>query len=376
MLNDDRSFREQLAFGLNHWLGRVERVHGIHAFARWGIALGDLNGDGLDDVYVCQTGGLPNRLYLHKSDGTATECAHRVGVDWLDHTSSALFVDLNNDGHQDLVVATTTGLVVMANDGAGGLVVRATLAPADNDPHGLSASDYDGDGDLDLYLCTEFANRQTMRNESPVGFVYHDANDGGANVLYRNDITAGTNGPWEFTDVTRETGLDVNNRRHSLAAAWEDYDNDGDPDLYVANDYGQDCLYRNDNGSFIDVAPEAGVVDFGSGMSVSWGDYNRDGWMDLYVGNMFSAAGNRITRQDNFKPRADDGLRAIYTRFAKGNSLFQNSVAGIFQDVGGAASVEMGRWAWSSVFADLNNDGWEDLLVANGYITTEDTDDL
>jgi hypothetical protein len=169
--------------------------------------------------------------------------------------------------------------------------------------------------------------------------------------------------------------LHTNNQRHSLAAAWEDVDNDGDQDLYVANDYGPNCLYRNDNGRFVDVAQLAGVVDFGSGMSVSWGDYDRDGRMDLYVGNMFSSAGNRITPQSQFLPSASQERRDVYQRFAKGNSLFRNR-AERFQETGLLAGVEMGRWAWSSVFADVDNDGWDDLLVANGYITTEDSGDL
>jgi hypothetical protein len=256
------------------------------------------------------------------------------------------------------------------------------LPPADVDLHSLSAADYDSDGDLDLYVCIDFANRQALRGESSVGFVYHNANDGGANALFRNDIVRGVDDKWQFADVTQEAGLDVNNRRHSLAAAWEDYDNDGDLDLYVANDYGQNCLYRNDGGRFVDVAPAANVVDFGSGMSVSWSDYNRDGWMDLYVGNMFSSAGSRITRQAGFKAGTDESVRAVYSRFAKGNSLFQNrgrsreSAEIGFREVGAEVAVEMARWAWSSVFADLNNDGWDDLFVANGYITTEDTGDL
>jgi hypothetical protein len=225
------------------------------------------------------------------------------------------------------------------------------------------------------YLCVDF--EISPSNEEPrVNFVYHDANDGGPNLLLRNDISLTKSGNWEFTDVTQEVGLDAQNRRHSLAAAWEDYDNDGDLDLYVANDYGQNCLYRNDRGRFVNVAADAGVVDYGSGMSVSWADYNRDGQVDLYVGNMFSSAGNRITRQTQFKAGKDAQVQARFQRFAKGNSLFANLGDGIFRDVGAEAAVEMGRWAWSSVFADLNNDGWEDLLVANGYITTEDPGDL
>ena len=382
VLKKNASFNAQLVHGLNHWLTRVDRVQGIHVFARWGLAVGDCNGDGLDDIYVCQPGGLPNRLFRQNQDGTATDVSHESGVDWLDHTSSALFVDIDNDEDQDLIVATMSGLLVMENDSTGRFRRRATLPPADVDLQSLSAADYDNDGDLDLYVCVDFANLQSLHGKRSVGFVYHDANDGGANVLFRNDIVTAADGKWKFSDVTRETGLDVHNRRHSLAASWEDYDNDGDQDLYVANDYGQNCLYRNDGGRFADVATTAKVVDFGSGMSVSWADYNRDGWMDLYVGNMFSSAGNRITRQAAFKASADATVRAVYSRFAKGNSLFQNlgktdelSAVG-FREVGTESAVEMARWAWSSVFADVNNDGWEDLIVANGYITTEDSGDL
>ncbi len=182
-------------------------------------------------------------------------------------------------------------------------------------------------------------------------------------------------GNWLYTDVTAAIGLDENNTRFSFAASWEDYDNDGDPDLYVANDYGRNNLYKNNDGKFDDVAPELGVEDMSSGMSASWGDYNRDGWMDLYVSNMFSAAGNRITYQRQFKSDADANVREQYQRLARGNTLFLNTHGG-FSDVSEDAGVTMGRWAWGSRFADINGDGWQDLLVANGFITTEDSGDL
>jgi hypothetical protein len=373
VLGKNQSYQQQLLYGLNHWIKRVERIHGIGVYARCGVAVGDVNGDGLDDLYVCQPGGLPNRLFVQNLDGTATDRSHDAGVDWLAHTSSALLVDLDNDGDQDLVIPMPHSLLVMENDGQGRFQHRTSLELADLDVQSLSAADYNVDGYLDLYVCVGFAIASARPSEPRSPFVYHDSNDGGANVLFRNAMSED---PWSFVDATSSAGLEVDNRRHSLAAAWEDYDNDGDVDLYVANDYGRNCLYRNDAGHFMNVAAQAGVVDFGSGMSVSWGDYDRDGWMDIYVANMFSSAGSRITRQAMFRPEADQSLRAIYQRFAKGNSLFKNDGQGGFSEVGTEAAVEMGRWAWSSLFVDLNNDSWEDLLVANGYVTTQDTGDL
>ena len=374
VLGKNSSFQKLLRYGVNHWARRINTTHDIDVFSAYGIAVGDVNDDGLEDVYVCQPGGLPNRLFVQNRDSTATDRTRRADIDILDRSSSALLVDLDNDGDQDLVVAIPSYLVLFENDSTGRFEKRTMLQITDNDVTSLSAVDFDNNGKLDLYICTRFALKRARPDDSATSaFVYHDANDGGANVLFRNDI--GDDG-WRFVDVTEDVGLEVNNRRHSLAAAWEDYDNDGDQDLYVANDYGQNCLYRNDDGQFVDVAVKAGVVDYGSGMSVSWADYNRDGYMDLYVGNMFSSAGSRITHQAEFKPDVDEIVRQRYQRFAKGNTLFVNLGGQQFEDVGAQAAVEMGRWAWSSLFTDLNNDGWEDLVVANGYLTTEDTGDL
>lgn len=358
------SFANELGLGMHHWLQRVGRVNGMLYFQRHGIAVGDANGDGLDDVYVCQPAGLPNKLFLHQPDGTAQDASAEFGVDWLDNSASALFVDLDNDGDQDLVLATFEGTQVLENKTGKGFRPVARLASADYDLHALSAVDYDGDGDLDLYVTVDFA----LSPKRP--FLYHDANDGGRNQLFRND------GAWKFVDATEQAGLVVNNARHSLAAAWEDYDNDGDQDLYVANDYGKNCLYRNDGGRFSQVAERAGAVDYGSGMSVSWADYDRDGWMDLYVGNMFSSAGSRITSQEKFLAKSGQPVRSLYRRFVRGNSCFRNERDGTFAEMSEKSGAMVAGWAWSSVFTDLDNDGWEDLFVANGYITTPDTGDL
>jgi hypothetical protein len=199
---------------------------------------------------------------------------------------------------------------------------------------------------------------------------YYDANNGGANALLRNL------GNFRFENVTTAAGLEQNNRRFSFAAAWEDYDNDGDPDLYVANDFGRNNLYRNDGGKFTDVAGALGVEDIGAGMSAAWRDFDGDGWVDLYVGNMFSSAGHRVAYQRKFAARHDEQAVRNFQRMARGNALFRNMGPRGFEDVSLDYGVTMGRWAWASQFMDINNDGRPDLVIANGYITGEDPLDL
>jgi hypothetical protein len=363
-----RTYRDQLCQPIEYWLERIERRNNIFHFGHHGLALGDVNGDGLDDVYLCQPGGLPNRLFAHRRDGTLEDRSAAAGVDVLDFSRSALFVDLDNDGNQDLAVSTASRILFFAGDGKGGFTLRAKV----KDGHGaysLAAADYDNDADLDLFVCMYYSTSADAGN-LPFPVPYHDAENGKENVLLRND------GDWRFQNATDEAGLNGNNHRFSFAAVWDDYDDDGDADLYVANDYGRNNLYRNDEGRFSDVAAGAGVDDIAQGMSAAFSDYNRDGRMDLYVGNMFSAAGNRVAFQRKFQPKATRTTKAQIQRLARGNTLFSNQGDGSFRDVSLDAGVTMGRWAWSSVFADINNDGWDDLLVANGYVTGSDPHDL
>jgi hypothetical protein len=372
VLGSNPSFEEQLLRGTTHWLGQLEAALGTDLMGHSGLAVGDVNGDGLEDLYLPQQGGLPNRLFVQNPDGTATDRSAWAGVDWLDRSLSALFLDLDNDGDQDLLIGTTPGLLVLENGGQGRFTLRSTLREA-RYAYSLAAADYDNDGDLDVYVARYNPIRDDPVDESvdvPKPIPYHDAENGAPNVLLRND------GNWSFTEATRSTGLDADNRRWSFAASWEDYDQDGDQDLYVANDFGRNCLYRNEAGRFENVAATAGVEDVASGMSVAWGDPNRDGLMDLYIGNMFSSAGNRITSQPAFRPATEVATRAQVRRMARGNSLFLAGGDGSFRDVSLEAAVSMGRWAWSSLFTDLNNDGWEDLVVANGFLTARSPDDL
>ena len=369
VIGSNSCYKTQLAYGMNHWLTRMPVRAMLNRFGTPGISIGDVNGDGLDDFFLCQEPGLPNRLFIQQKDGQAVESSKEWGIDWIEDSRSSIIADFDNDGDQDLAVACY-GMVVIAENDQEKRFEPAAILKTSWSTSSLAAADYDNDGLIDLYICA-YVNED---NGNSIGtdsneFIYHNAENGAANTLYKN-VTKGI-GEVSFIDVTNEAGLNVNNSRWSFAASWEDYDNDGDQDLYVANDYGRNNLYNNDKGKFTDLASKTYSEDSASGMSVAWADYDKDGNMDIYVSNMFSAAGNRITNQKQFKSSTQQSVREIFRRFARGNTLLRN-VDGNFQDTSLLAGVNIGRWAWGSNFIDFNNDTFPDLVVANGYLTSKD----
>ena len=368
VIGSNSCYKTQLAYGMNHWLTRMPVRAMLNRFGTPGISIGDVNGDGLDDFFLCQEPGLPNRLFIQEKDGRAVESSKEWGIDWIEDSRSSIIADFDNDGDQDLAVACY-GMIVIAENDQEKRFEPAAILKTSWSTSSLAAADYDNDGLIDLYVCA-YVNED---NGNSIGtdsneFVYHDAENGASNTMYKN-VTKGI-GKISFLDVTDEVGLNVNNSRWSFAASWEDYDNDGDQDLYVANDYGRNNLYNNDKGKFTDLASKTDSEDSASGMSVTWADYDKDGDMDVYVSNMFSAAGNRITNQKQFKSSTHQSVRERFRRFARGNTLLRN-VNGNFQDTSLSAGVNMGRWAWGSNFIDFNNDTFPDLVVANGYLTSK-----
>ena len=346
---------------------------GIDIYGHNGVSVGDIDDDGFDDLYVCQPAGLPNRLYRNRGDGTFEDITEAAGVGVLENTACALFADIDNDGRQDLIVVCTSGPRLFLNQGDGKFVTKPGAFQFATPPQGTftgaAIADYDRDGWLDIYFCLYVYYQGTDQYKYPSP--YHDAENGPPNFLMRNQRD-GT-----FRDVTNEAGLDKNNSRYSFCCAWSDYDNDGWPDLYVVNDFGRKNLYRNNgDGTFTDVASQAGVEDVGAGMSVCWLDHNNDGLEDLYVANMWTAAGLRISTQEIFQTEAPEVARALYREHAMGNSLFRNSASGAFEDESASSGVAMGRWSWSSDAWDFDHDGFPDLYIANGMVSGESREDL
>ena len=368
------AFREQFSRGIPYWRARLDPASGIDIYGNNGIAAGDIDNDGVDEIYVCQPGGLPNRLLKYR-DGRFEDITDAWGVGLLDDTSSALFLDLRNSGRQDLVVLRASGPLLYLNEGDR-FRLRDDAFRFATKPQGgftgMAAADYDRDGKLDLYLCCYIYFQSEAQYTYAVP--YHDANNGPPNFLFRNKLDQ--NGAGAFEDVTAEAGMNQNNHRFSFAPAWCDADGSGWPSLYVANDFGRNNFYRNRDGKFTDVAAEAGVEDIGPGMSTSWFDYDGDGRPDLYVANMWSAPGQRIVHSPQFAPAQGAGMAEAYHRHTTGNSLFRNDGDGKFEETTDREQVAMGRWAWSSVGRDLDNDGSQEIVVACGMLSNTSEKDV
>jgi tetratricopeptide (TPR) repeat protein len=365
-LGQTESYKKQMLHGVDYWRTVLDGACGIDIYGNNGLAVGDFDNDGLDDLYVCQPSGLPNRLYRNRGDGTFEDATEKAGVGVLDGTASALFVDFENKGLQDLLVVCGSGPLLFINQGNEKFLLKRDAFQFAQPPQGTfthaAVADYDRDGRLDIYFClySYYVGLDQYHYPAP----YFDARNGPPNFLLHNEGNA------TFLDRTEAAGLNADNNRYSFACAWGDYNSDGAPDLYVANDFGRNNLYRNNgDGKFTVVSAEAGVEDVGAGMSASWFDFDNDGNQDVYVSNMWSSAGMRVSEQNKFHEKDPETIRRLYRQHARGNSLYRNLGNGKFQNVSQAAGVDVGRWAWSSDAWDFDHDGYPDLYIANGYIS-------
>ncbi|MDA0590625.1 MAG: VCBS repeat-containing protein [Planctomycetota bacterium] len=351
------------------------------------VSVVDIDQDGFDDLYLMDR-WRKNVLLRNRQDGTFEDVAEKYGLDFEGHCTTAMFADFDNDGDSDLFLGRSLQPSLYLENVEGKFVDRSASNVAVRMPSlvtAAAAADYNGDGLLDIYFSTYAAHllENEIKEWRGGGDTYllgqflsdrdgkHlvDLIDSRENHRYFRffgppNLLLVNKGGGKF-DVAPENEQ-LQTWRHTYQSTWGDYDNDGDPDLYVANDFSINNLFRNDGkAGFVDVAEETKTTDIGFGMGAAWGDYDGDGRQDLYVSNMFSKAGRRITSQLN-------DIDERFARMARGNSLFRNNGAD-FEKVSGmdapAMQVEKAGWSWASQFCDIDNDGWLDVHALSGYYT-------
>ncbi len=345
-----------------------------------GVALGDIDGDGLLDVFL--TGNqVPNRLYRNNGGFSFTDITEQAGVAGSHAWSTgATMVDLNGDGLLDIYVCNS-GIVagddrkneLYINQGdATFLEMAAAYGLADDgySTHG-SFLDYDGDQDLDLYLVnTSYRNIRSFDLQEHTRHLRHHA---GGDRLYQN--TGIVDGRPHFEDVSEEAGIYGSEIGFGLGVSAGDVNRDGWPDLYISNDFFErDYLYLNNrNGTFAEVLEESIQSVSAAAMGADMADLNADGYPDIFVTDMLPKEELRLKTVTSFDSwqRYQAYLRDDYYHQFTRNTLHLNrGSAGMmpvsFSEVGRMTGVEATDWSWGALIADFDHDGYRDLFVANG----------
>jgi tetratricopeptide (TPR) repeat protein len=322
-----------------------------------GVAWGDFDNDGLDDLFVVSAGGAlgvpdsqlaPSVLYRNLGDGRFEKV--KDFPELRIRGMAAAWGDYNNDGWLDLVVTGYDTIILFRND-HGHLVRDKSFPSPKGFWSGATWGDYNKDGYLDLYVCGYVKYKPDPGNLAAsssqfgleVPYTLNPASfEPEPNLLFRN------NGNGTFTEVAQQLGV-ANPEGRSLGAIWHDFDGDGWPDLYVANDISENKLYLNKHGTFVDAGRNAWIEEYRGSMGLAVGDFDRDGDDDLFITHWV----------------------------AQGDALYQNLLSeqkGMsselhFTDV--AANMGVGqpsfqRIGWGTSFVDIDSDGWIDLVVANG----------
>jgi hypothetical protein len=348
----------------------------------------DYDGDDRQDIFFPD--GVRSRLYRNVSDDSGAvkfaDVTTEAGLDGVDQANAGLFADVDNDGDADLFVARYLAPNKFFRNQGGRFTDQSKAMGLDLDSTSVTACflDYDRDGFVDLYVGL-YGN--AFEDIPRLPFFAQNAQP---NRLYHNERGLG------FRDVTESSR--TGDTGWALAVAAADYDHDGDPDLAVANDFGRKCLFRNNgDGTFTDVAREAGVLDFSGGMGLAFGDFNDDGLIDLYTSNINSNQrwfGEDMTvsqyvrnvartrwlildmpEYKKFYELVGSDWTKIGTTIGEGNSLFENNGDGTFRELKESHTARAG-WGWSVSFFDADNDMDLDIYAANGWITNKNKDDL
>ena len=336
-----------------------------------GVSIGDINNDGLEDIFLTASYGA-DRLFINEGNLQFEDISGSAGlIPGIGVSTGSTIADVNNDGYLDIYVCKTSHEndpktrknLLFINNKDNTFTEKAAFYGLDNKGFSIQASffDYDQDGDQDMFLMNQPSNRRTMRQ------LYQKEGD----AKYINEYTSDRlfkNENGKFLDVTKEAGLV--NFAFGLGHNISDIDNDGFPDIYIANDYNKPDLYyiNNGDGTFREEAKTSfnHISNFSMGMDVA--DINNDGFLDIGVLDMAGATHYRSKTNmpsmspETFYKNVDKGYHYQYMH----NTLQLNQGQNKFSDISFMAGIAKTDWSWSLLMADFDNDGYRDIHITNG----------
>ncbi len=354
-VSEQRGFKTDDLF--DNWQAKKEE----RLITSGGVYLCDFDRDGYTDVLVMAERTAHNpRFYRCLPAGRFEDVTYRIGLPDLPGVTQAVFVDINNDGWEDLffigwgVFLNRQGKIFQLRKDSN--LPQLVLEAGMDGVSGASVADFDRDGLIDIYI-----TRADTREHKKGSWVDGKSGNIRGNQLLRNL------GNGRFEDVTQTAGAD-GGRRSAFTAGWLDANNDAWPDLYVIHEFGAGALLVNQkNGSFTERLLGDASADFGS-MGLALGDIDNDGQIDMYVSNMYSKAGNRVMDNLPSDSYETETLRKL-RRMVAGSELHLNEGGFHFQSIADAAGIANVGWSWGPVLVDLNNDGLLDIHSTCGFMS-------